>query len=185
MNLTEDQLQLLHQAVTLVDYSSLFSYYGYQFGLTGGSWMIAKAIQTVAGGQLHFVELNPGAPVPETCIHVVVKLGDDAFMDSRGLQTAEQVLDQYSPGGTTNNCNRTIPLLFFFPVRLQRNAEVVETIAWVIQYQLEALGMSQAEIAALSRQPPDQSAELEFIYRQHQEREEQRQRGCPMNAVES
>ncbi len=146
--------------------------------------MIAKAIQMVAGGQLHFVELNPGAPVPDLCLHVVVKLGDGAFMDGRGLQTAEQVLDQCSPMGTTNKCDRAIPLLFFFPVHLERNAEVVETIAWVIQYQLEALGMSQAEIAALSRQPPDQSAELEFLYRRHQEREEQRQRGCPMNAVE-
>lgn len=62
---TNDELQQLHQAVTLVDYRSLFSYYGFRFGtMNGGCWLVAKAIQTVAGGELYYLALHVG------CSHV-------------------------------------------------------------------------------------------------------------------
>ncbi len=50
---TPEQLQSLHKAVTLIDYESVFGYYGYEFGaFNGGCWMVAKAIQQVVGGGL-------------------------------------------------------------------------------------------------------------------------------------
>lgn len=75
---TPKALQQLHHAVTQVDYRSLFAYYGYRVGFpNGGCWLIAKAIQQVAGGELHYVKVNVDAAYVGDFVHTVVKLGDD------------------------------------------------------------------------------------------------------------
>jgi hypothetical protein len=92
---TPKALQQLHHAVTQVDYRSLFAYYGYRVGfLNGGCWLIAKAIQQVAGGELQYVEVKVAAASFGDFVHTVVKLGDDTFMNGRGLHTSAQLLAQ-------------------------------------------------------------------------------------------
>ena len=69
---TPKALQQLYHAVTQVDYRSLFAYYGYRVGfLNGGCWLIAKAIQQVAGGELHYVEVNVDAAYVGDFVHTV------------------------------------------------------------------------------------------------------------------
>lgn len=137
-HVSPEQLQSLHKALTLVDYQSLFSYYGYTFGaVDGGCWMVAKAIQQVAGGQLHCVELHVGAVRYGAFIHAVVKFGEDAWMDGRGLHTTDQLLAQWSHLENTSHACLNIQPLFFFPEHLERNLAVVEALAWTLHQLLE------------------------------------------------
>lgn len=141
---TNEELQQLHQAITLVDYHSLFSYYGFRFGtMNGGCWLVAKAIQTVAGGELYYLALNVGCSYVGSFIHAVVKLGEDTFMDGRGLHTAEQLLAAWSHYENTKHAHLEVLPLFFLPDHLERNANVIEAIAHTIEQQ--SLLLAEAE----------------------------------------
>jgi hypothetical protein len=148
---TNDELQQLHQAVTLVDYHSLFSYYGFRFGtMNGGCWLVAKAIQAVAGGELYYLALNVGCSRVGAFIHAVVKLGEDTFMDGHGLHTAEQLLAAWSHYENTKHAHLEVLPLFLLPDHLERNATVIEAIAYTIEQQ--NLLLAEAEMAKQAEQ---------------------------------
>jgi hypothetical protein len=143
---TNEELQQLHQAITLVDYHSLFSYYGFRFGtMNGGCWLVAKAIQTVAGGELYYLALNVGCSHVGSFVHAVVKLSEDTFMDGRGLHTAEQLLAAWSHCEKTQQAHLEVLPLFFLPDHLERNANVIEAIAFTIEQQSLLLAEAEAE----------------------------------------
>jgi hypothetical protein len=143
---TPKALQQLHHAVTQVDYCSLFAYYGYPVGfLNGGCWLIAKAIQQVAGGALHYVAAKVDPASVGDVVHTVVKLGDDAFMDGRGLHTRAQLLAQCAHLQQNNQIRLSLQPLFFFPNVWERNLAVSEAIAWTITQQLLAQEEASAE----------------------------------------
>jgi hypothetical protein len=136
-NWTPKALQQLQHAVTQVDYDSLFAYYGYRVGvLNGGCWLIAKAIQQVTGGVLYYVEGNVDAAYVVDVVHTVVKLGDDTFIDGRGLHTSAQLLARWSHLEHEQQTHLSLEPLFFFPNTLERNWEVSAAIAWTITQQL-------------------------------------------------
>ncbi len=135
------QLQSLHTAVLAVDYESLFSYYDYSSGaMDRGCWMVAKAIQKVAGGQLHYLELNYGALYCGTFLHAVLKLGENAFMDGQGLQTEAILLERWLCYENPKSNYLIIRPLFFFPNEVDRHEDIIEEIAQTIQQQWEQPG---------------------------------------------
>jgi len=151
---TPKALQQLHHAVTQVDYRSLFAYYGYRVGfLNGGCWLIAKAIQQVAGGELQYVEVKVDAVYFGDFVHTVVKLGDDTFMNGRGLHTSAQLLSLWSHLEQNQQTRLSLQPLFFFPNVLERNLEVSAAIAWTITQQL-LLVQAEADVAASESMRP-------------------------------
>ena len=163
-NWTPKALQQLQHAVTQVDYDSLFAYYGYRVGfLNGGCWLIAKAIQQVAGGVLHYVEVNVDAACVGDFVHTVVKLGDDTFIDGRELHTSAQLLARWSHLEHEQQTHLSLEPLFFFPNTLERNWEVSAAIAWTITQQLLAqeeasAGPSEAWLAYATNDEDDPAA---------------------------
>lgn len=136
--LTLAQLQSLHTAVTAVDYESLFAYYDYASGAMGrGCWMVAKAIQKVVGGQLHYLELSYGAVYCGAFLHTVLKLGDNAFVDGHGLQTKAALLERWLCYENPKSNYLIIRPLFFFPKEVDRHEDIIEEIAQTIQQQWE------------------------------------------------
>lgn len=166
MNLTEDQLQLLHQAVIQIDYPSLFSYYGYRLeALGGGSWMIAKAIQAVAGGDLYYVGLNDGNPCA-TFVHAVVKLADNTFIDGRGRHTYHQILQPWAHLPVANPYVETyleVQPLFCFPDGVERNEEVIAQIHWLLEHQLRVRG--DVQVVARFQQLIEQELDTAAVHR--------------------
>jgi len=130
-------LPCAHSAPETPPCRSLFAYYGYRVGfLNGGCWLIAKAIQQVAGGEIHYVEVNVDNEDVGDFVHTVVKLGDDTFMDGRGLHTSAQLLSLWSHLKQHQQTRVSLEPLFFFPNVLERNLEVSAAIAWTITQQL-------------------------------------------------
>jgi len=72
------------------------------------------------------------------------KLGDDTFIDGRGLHTSAQLLARWSHLEQNKQTRLSIEPLFFFPNVLERNLEVSAAIAWTITQQL----LTQEEASA-------------------------------------
>jgi len=147
-HLTPAQTQALHKVVTSVDYQSLFPYHSYRLGvLAQGSWMIAKAIQTLVGGELYQVALRLNDTFISTFIHTAVKLDQDTFIDGQGLHTSEQLLEPWSHLQPPAGGSLTIEPLVFLYAQVERNAAVVKQLVWTIEQQLRV----QWDVGAVER----------------------------------
>jgi hypothetical protein len=147
-HLTPAQTQALHQVVTSVDYQSLFAYHSYRLGvLAQGSWMIARAIQTLVGGELYQVALRLNDTFFSTFIHAAVKLDQDTFVDGQGLHTSEQLLEPWSHLQPSAGGSLTIEPLVFLYDQVEYNAAVVKQLVWTIEQQLRV----QWDVGAVER----------------------------------
>ncbi|MBD2037756.1 hypothetical protein H6F76_22640 [Leptolyngbya sp. FACHB-321] len=160
-HLTPAQTQALHKIVTSFDYQSLFPYHSYRLGmLAQGSWMIAKAIHTLVGGELYQVAFRLNDTCRTIFIQAAVKLDQDTFIDGQGLHTIEQLLDSWSGLYTSEQLLEpwshlqlpedgclTIEPLFFLPDQVEDNAAVVEQLVWTIEQQLRL----QWDVGAVDR----------------------------------
>jgi hypothetical protein len=136
-HLTPAQTQALHQVVTSVDYQSLFAYHSYRLGvLAQGSWMIARAIQTLVGGELYQVALRLNDTFFSTFIHAAVKLDEDTFMDGQGLHTSEQLLEPWSHLQPPAGGALTVEPLVYLHAQVERNMAVVKQLVCIIEQQL-------------------------------------------------
>ncbi|XHX79292.1 MAG: hypothetical protein RBJ76_05000 [Stenomitos frigidus ULC029] len=151
---TAEALQHLHNAIRRVDYHSLFAYYDYRFGsLNEECWLIAKALQQVTNGELHYVEVKVDALHVGLFVHTVVRLCEDTFVDGRGVHTSAQLLSQWSHLANTKTRSLSLQPLFFFPHRLERNTDVIEALARTItqqhRLQREATAAKRTELCEL------------------------------------
>ncbi|MBD2036964.1 hypothetical protein H6F76_18310 [Leptolyngbya sp. FACHB-321] len=174
-HLTPAQTQALHKVVTSVDYQSLFAYHSYRLEvLAQGSWMIAKAIHTLVGGELYQVAFRLNDTCRTIFIHAAVKLDQDTFIDGLGLHTTEQLVEPWLDLYTSEQLLElwshlqsledgclTIEPLFFLPDQVEDNAAVVKQLVWTIEQQLR-LQWDVGAVDRLRRQLNWESAKQAF-----------------------
>ncbi len=160
--------QALHQAVTLIDFESLFASYSYRCNARAeGSWMVAKAIQTVTDGKLYYVALHAVGTASSTFIHAAVQLEEDTFIDGHGLHTMAQLLESWSHLQVPAAGTLSLEPLFFLPAHVERDPAVIEQLVCTLEHQLRLRGDLPA--VRRYRQMVEQQVEAATFYRRVRE----------------
>ncbi len=122
--------------------------------------MVAKAIQRVSEGLLHYVALSDGIAWVGSFLHPVVELDEDHFIDARGLQTTTQLQEAWSHCDPSGYAYPSILPLYSSPHHLVCDDQVVQVMAKEIYYQIVLIELYQAAVERPTGEGMSSGAEL-------------------------